>query len=556
MNEDKDDLIINSDLINLKKERRKLTNEIVQAYSVYSLSGLSDALTRVKKTLFLIDKKSNVSLQAENQKIKHLFLSKILSKGGKKIESLLAASGAVGATYNYSYIRNEISEALGLEKSTFDISTSLNQDFISTLATHANAADGVMLLGIASSLALVWYMKEKTERSLVRKPIEEEIALYGDNDPNLRFKKGQIEEAIADYSKIPLEAFMSNILDSWGNKAKTYGRLLIQNVILTIHEFKDEKLYKFLEKNLGIENIERLKSSTKITILKLKQKIKKTKKRFHYKTIYQRQVIKLKTLAKYGEVLGAKDNLRKKLNDDVSKINDSVYDEMLSMGIHQALKRATNDIFLSENKDEIKNAIKTLVQIADLKNLVSSDGINKYTILSNTSSILLKRYREAIINPTNIKEVKNTIRQIYRSELFKFTQSSIKQYEKTGGLDRNEEIHIKDMIIKMSYVKYKTYKRTLKEKINEFCKEVNIREQAIKEYRASGANGLYSFVNNAAEPVINDDSSKSLVRHKIKTIKNENLNIVNGLDNSIQKYSKLENQKIRKVHSKQERKIS
>lgn len=545
-----------------KKERRNLIYNAVSNYNAYSLNGVSDALIRIKKNLNLIDKDSNISRQVEKQKVKHFIGNKLLGKWNKQLESFMIAGGAASTIFNYSSIRDSVVEALNLSPSNFDPSKHMNLELFSNISNYATTVDGIMLLGITAALTTIWYQRKKLSKNLLRKPLEEEIALYGDKDPELAFRKGEINKAIRIHGRINIEAVLANAIDSWGNKGATYSKLLGQHVILTIHNFTQNKLYGFLEKFIGSEKMNKLKESTKNSIERVNKNIRKTKRRLNYKTIFERQVLKLKKLSKNKEVLNAKDSLRKKLNGDVEKINERVYDEMLSMGIHQAIKRATTDIFLSKDDKKIKKGISILVKISDLNNVVSSDGINQYTIVSRTASKILKRYRDMLTNPSNSKEVKNMVRQISRSELFKFAQKMIdnkeleyfknvptknnnnqiddgvlnnysknkdksthseviqrtKKRKDFNDLLPEDEYEIKEILSKMKYRGYNTYKKTLREEIDIYCKEEKAKDDAVKKHRVDSSDeamkSIYQSINIIEEPTLSDRHARNVNKRK------------------------------------------
>ncbi len=540
-----------------------MIHDAVSNYNAYSLNGLSDAFIRVKKNLNLIDKDSNISRQVEKQKVKHFIGNKLLGKWNKQLESFLIAGGAAGTLFNYSSIRNSLADALNLAPSKFDPSQHMNSELFSNISNYATTVDGVMLLGIAAAITTVWYQRKKLGKNLTRKPLEEELALYGDKDPNLAFRSGEIDKSIRIHGRIKIEAFLANAIDSWGNKGKTYSKLLCQHVILTIHELKQEKLYGFLENFMGSEKLDKLRDATKNSIEKVRKNIRKIKRGLNYKTIFERQVFKLKGLAKNKEVLNAKDSLRRKINSDVEKVNERVYDEMLSMGIHQALKRATVDIFLSNDKRKIKKGISILVKLSDLNNVVSSDGVNRYTVVSKTASKVLKRYRDISSSPNSVKEVRNMIKQISRSELFKFTQKLIdkKQLEyatifgesfeangvykggkpisaedlaipesrfrkMTSSMSSNnssellpeDEYEIREIIEKMRYRSYGTHKKTLKEELKNYCDEEKVKDLAVKKHRVEmgirRTTSIYSALNDFTEIGLSDRHAKNVRKRK------------------------------------------
>jgi hypothetical protein len=506
----------------IKKERRKLIKEAVNGYNAYSLTGLSEIVTRVKKNLHIIDKDSNTSKQVEAQNLKHFVLKKMISKKMKKVESLITATGAAGTFFNYSTIRDALGNALGLKQSTFDLQNSLNSNFLNTVSEHANSADGAVMLTIAVSLTALWYHGQKSERTLHRKPIEERLALYGDNDPSLKTVKGEIQKSIDNYSKIPLHSFISNLTDSWGSKTSSYTKLLAQNTILTIHKFKQNKLYNFLESFIGEKKLESLRNDTSQAINNYKSKIKKTRKRFFYKTIYERQTAKLKELNKHKEVLSAGETYRKRINKDVNKINDNVYSEMLKTGIHQALKRSAKAIFLSKDKNEVIKGLNVLVELSDLNNILTSDGINKYTIVSKTATKILKDYRTLKSTPSNSKEVANKVKILFRSELFKFGQKEINKIEKADTQNISSELILKENLSEMSFVGYKGYRKVINDKINEFCNEEKLKDQTIKESRGFSSVGLYETLNKQASLTLSDSGKKSVERYKTESTKRKN----------------------------------
>lgn len=496
----------------------------VEARSKYTSSFLVDAsiiLDELKKKVNLLEKNSKTSNQVHEQKIKHLLSKNIVHPKIKKHFSSLTAAGTA---FNYSYIRDSIGKALNLKDSQLNISDLSYNNFISQVANSATMADAATLLIFAVGLTTAWYYGKKFDRNLHRKFAEENLALYGDKDENLGINKGEVNKAIDYFSMIPLHQTLSNITNSWGNKAQSFTKALIQNTLLTIHKFKENKLYKFLSNFISEESMNKLREGTLNRVNEIEKNIKRINKRgFYFKSVYERQVEKLQELEKHKEDLKPNQTYKKRMNDDIENINEKTYSNMLKRGIFQSVERATREIYFSsytKEVDKIEKALEVLHGIASLSEVVSSDGVNRYTIISRTADKILTEYKTLKFEPKNKKDVSNRIREIFRRELFKYGKSEMEELKNKSEnkivSDENKFL-LYSKILEMQFVKAKSYKRVLNEQISEF---INNEKTVSFASKLGKFRSFDEVLNYTVSPVINE----SLERKMILKSKINNLN--------------------------------
>ena len=150
------------------------------------------------------------------------------------------------------------------------------------------------------------------------------------------------------------------------------------------------------------------------------------------------------------------------------------------------------------------------------------------------------------------------VRQISRSELFKFAQKLIDNKEleyltntsgknsipqdnsntsnkkdeltdskdikiKKSRTDFNDllpedEYEIKEILSKMKYRGYSTYKKTLREEIDFYCKEEKVKDEAVKKHRVDSQGetmkSIYQSINMIEEPTLSDRHARNVNKRK------------------------------------------